>query len=459
MRARGASILLAWACVATAAPARAEEDPLSKARAAAVSKLESVATWADANRVAGFRDEVFRRILRLDPDHRRARAGLRYARPPKGGPWVQVADYRTPPNWNVGLLPEGERRATSALAPYRDAVLAVAESDATRRDRLREHLADVMPEDDGVRSALGHVRHEGRWVLPETVVARERRAKLRATARRIRDSVPFERVSPGDARTGKSPEYRSGLWRAYGSAQGDLKHAVVLAAAGDAFCHEVFGTQAAPDGDPTTLVLLEDPDQARSVVQRVRPEMLRDMEGLGSLWLAKGLLAVWHGDPGLRRTTGLRQAIDRHLDAREGRARGWITEGFGQRLCWYVAERHGSYFVRIAGTDRGPSGDEDRTVPDDPAQWLPAAADVLEREGARRLVATLTRSLNGMGGSDLLVAYALAAYLLEARPEAVDPFLDASTTLDDARKTIEQGLGADAESLAWRLKRWISEMP
>jgi hypothetical protein len=439
-------------------PARAGEpdDPLAKARAAAVSRLETVATWADGQRVAGFRDEVFERILLLDPDHRRSRAALRYAKASKGAPWVQSA-YRRPPNWNVGLLPEGERRLAAALGAYRDEVLAqVAEGDAERRERAQDDLLDLMPEDETLRRSLGHVRHRGTWVLPETVTGEETRAKHLARARRLRQEAaagigPYlEGLAAGWARA-----VRVGSWRAVGSSTDDIESSLALAAAGDAFCGPIFGDD---DEDRVReLVILESREEARRFLAKAAPNLLRDVDAVSGMPLGDGRFLSYHADRTRRRTSGLRNAIGLHLPREKTASRGWISEGLGQRLCWYVAGQHGPSFVKLEGTDRGKTSEEDGPLPDDPTHWLPAAGRVLGTRGAERVTSVLTMSLNAMGRSDVLASYALSAYLLEARPDSLLDFCEASLRSHDAAKVIEETLGSDPGSLARRVRRYALE--
>ena len=56
-----------------------------------------------------------------------------------------------------------------------------------------------------------------------------------------------------------------------------------------------------------------------------------------------------------------------------------------------------------------------------------------------------------------LVGYALAAYLLEGRPDRLERFVETLVRTSDAAKTVEEVLSGDLPSLVGRLRRFCLE--
>ena len=459
---RGVLASAAVALLAAAAWADATDDALAKARAGLVSRLESVLAWAEDQRISGFRHRVARLVLEVAPDHARARGLLKFRRASKQAPWTQDPKYQEPGNGNLALLPEAEGKVAAALGGYREAVLAAVGDDAARRDAELERLLDMAPEDVDVRRLLGHVEEGGRWALPETHRALAARASLvaageAARAKALRGAV----VDAESLAKGWTTAYRIGRRRALGSLEQplDARETLVMADAADAIARRVFGTPK--DSGLDIVYLFDTRDDARSFLRQKseeNAEALRKIEKVSALPLSPDvhLSILWKERKGL--TSAARSVVGDHLwSAFRGQSRGWVTEGFGQRIVWYATGVHGRYFVNLEGTDTERAADEEK-VPDDPAEWLPAAARVLGRpDAAPRLAALLTARLNAMRSSDVLLAYALAAYLVEGRPESLHAFVKASQTSDDATAVVRQVLDLDVRSFAGRLRRWLKD--
>jgi hypothetical protein len=458
---------LALLVAGTGRDARADaiDAKLAEARAAFVRRLEAVAAWCNAHQVYGERDDVYRRILAFQPDHATAREFLKYRRVAKV--WVQSPDYVAPTNWNKANVPEARKRLRAASEPYRDAVLAVLEEagpdlPATRREQLMESLLDLCPDDPAVRRARGDVEHEGRWVLPETVDGIKRRAALAAAKREAAKDAPEPTHDEKTIAEGWEGAARTEQVLVYGHVPSDeceklaatleITHRFLIAAVG----------KPMEDLHPRQVILLPDRDTARRLVKaRTGDEwadVLRKVELVSGLWLPTGALMSYREEASERRVAVLRQQIDVYLDAHfRGRQRGWVSEGLGQRLCKHAAGRHGPGFVNVETTELLTGDDEDVRVPPETEEWMGAAARALDRDPGPRIRAVLTMRLNAMKGGDVLAAYALAAYLLEGRAEALLPMLEATMASDDADKQCRDALGVDAETLAWRVRRWAAE--
>ena len=109
MRALGLLLLFA-----VGASADALETGRAQAAQLVVGDLEDLADWCSKNGLAGERDRIYESILQLDPDHARARKGLRYERD-KEGAWVRKRSYRAPRNRSQKTWPEFEQDRKSVV--------------------------------------------------------------------------------------------------------------------------------------------------------------------------------------------------------------------------------------------------------------------------------------------------------------------------------------------------------
>jgi hypothetical protein len=141
-----------------------------------------------------------------------------------------------------------------------------------------------------------------------------------------------------------------------------------------------------------------------------------------------------------------------------GHKRGWITMGVGGRMTWHLLRRHGPGFAHYGSTDQREKPGDGETLPDNPKAWIPAAAAVLKRDGARRLTALLTMKLGAMKAGDKLIAYGLAAYLLEGRSKDFVPFTLACAKRHDVDAVVKETLGYnDVAALSRALRRWLAQ--
>jgi hypothetical protein len=208
-------------------------------------------------------------------------------------------------------------------------------------------------------------------------------------------------------------------------------------------------------------LLVEDRDTARKWLSARGPdyaEARRDVEHYGSIQLPTGSVLCYLKEPASRRVSALRQVVSRVINhwSRGDRDRGWILEGLEQRLCWHIDSTQGHPFSSH-GHSEAPREDRGEEPPDSEEDWIAHAAKALAEDPIPRFRMLLTRRLNAMEVADSLAAYALGAFLLEGRPEALGPFLKATMTLDDADKQSEAAFGVDAATLAWRVRRFAIE--
>lgn len=439
---------------------------LAEAGAALVRRLEGVASWCHESQVFLERDATYREILRFAPDHARSRSVLKYTRDLKTKAWVQKG-YVEPKNWNKGHVPTAQRRRQEAVLPYRDAVLALLDGagaawSPARRAEVGERLVDLMPEDATLRAARGDVEDEGRWLLPESVEGRKRRREFEALRRKIDAEPPA--VRRDEQGQGWECAITTGAVSVWSTAGAECLPLLLLADAAERFFTAAVGP-GRETRTPFRALMLEDRDAARRWLAKAGPEYdeaRRDVEKFGSLWLPIGAVLGFLREPEDRRSSVLVQCLQRGLllRVRRDRSRGWVGAGLLQRLSWHVDAHHGAGFTADEHTEgKGKRGAEEEveTVPAADTSWLAAAAATLEADPVRRISTLLTRRTNAMEAQDVLAAYALASYLLEGRPEALMPFLEATYSLDDADAQAQKAVSVDVATLAWRVRRWALE--
>jgi hypothetical protein len=444
--------------------ARADDadDAVAKARDRLLHQMEDIAHWARYGRIAGFAHDVYARVLDLDPDNAHARSVLKYHRDGDDGPWVQEPDYEKPANRDDKKLEEGKAKLEEAFEGYRDELLAFVKAHpglpASRADAILEPVIDVLPQDATLRAAQGAVQVDGRWMLPESQRGIEtRKARTEALAG-FRAAVQVD-VRAVEGVPGWATAYESTSRQFVGTvAPARIQQAFQNLEVADRLCISLWGTPAKTVA-PESVILLNGRDEARDYVRVYNdPKLLAQIDSVGSLWLPHATELDYFADPNLADTSPVRTVIGNHLYRRFEKPRAWVIEGIGQRLTWAVAGRQGPTFVNADAAGRF-APDDPTTQPEDIAGWPAAAARLLASQGGERIARAMkAKQLTGLNAADALVAYGLAAYLLEGRPDDFAPFVEASDKGDDPRTVVSQVLKTDIDALALRVHRWLLEL-
>ena len=464
----GAASLSLFLCLLlppTAAQADELDAALAKAERKLVSHLNSLVKWGAGKRVSGFRHRVYRLILQFSPDDKRARGVLLYKRKGKKGPWVQDPEYAEPADFAKGTLAKAEARQRVALQKYRDAVLeaidASGDPESPGASAAFKSLLAIFPQDGVLRRRLGDVEVDGAWLMPETVAARKRRMQIAAVIAKIEFKAGEgiereEALQGGHSVTGWRTADRR-VWSTFGSDAG--KKCLRAMNAADLFCTHLLGKIKSTRG-PEFSVLFNDHEFMRTFLASSPKwkSALDDLKYVSSVHLADGTLLTYDKTARRHQLSLTRQVVGGGLAMYfRGSSRGWITEGVGQRITWYLQGAHGPSFVSLEKTERHRSGAHDK-LPSEAGNWTQVAARVLQRDGPARLAAVLTKRLNAMGAADVLVAYGLAAFLMETRPEDFLSFTKATVKGHDMDSIVKKTLGADDVAMLTRvLQRWLTE--
>jgi hypothetical protein len=91
------------------------------------------------------------------------------------------------------------------------------------------------------------------------------------------------------------------------------------------------------------------------------------------------------------------------------------------------------------------------------SDWVALARKVAAKQGGPRLPILAGLSLNGMTAEDDVMAFAVAAYLVECRYESVAALYEAAASFPSIDYALTTSLGLDLESLDWRFGRWLEE--
>ena len=179
---------------------------------------------------------------------------------------------------------------------------------------------------------------------------------------------------------------------------------------------------------------------------------------LQSAWINNAELGIWDKEEVYRLDSSTRQAVQLHFRRAFGitEKRGWVVEGMGLYLSGLLCGTRLMWFVqpsRYAGGE--PSRWEAQLQKD--FDWLVPARQLFASKELPSLKHVLRRDVNSLTEADMLVAFALAAYLLESRPDEVAPLLRKVADSKDGAQAVFDALGMNQVELTERLRRWLSE--
>jgi len=457
---------------ASSGRAQSLETERQEAVAVLIGSLEELVDWSTKNKLFAERDKIFEQILAFDPDNFRAHKGLGHSRL-RDGTWVPEEDRKEPKNYNPSALADLAAERTRLTQDFRDRMLGIllryeGELGPARREDIYYQILSVRPDDKDIRATLGEVLLDGNWVLGESATAKQRRAELKAAVKDSLASVskPQELLpSRADSDLGVAWKtlLRTDNVRVVSTGDHDEAMRVLQAAeAARGLFNIAFGVVVPYPADYTIYLLVHEKEQlaflsAHPAVDEEGKAFFLSLQGCELPGLAD--CVYWNADPAARLDGTTRHTISRLLGTSFGLTteHGWAYEGLGlyltreivgTRLTWYVqpgsdpSEYQKSLRARLLATK---------------TNWMNEAFEILGSERRPDLERVLTRNVNGMKVEDLLVSYALAAYLIEGRPDQVAPLLRRIGGGVAPGMAIRQVLGMDIDQLTERLQRWLGE--
>ncbi|MBL6721518.1 MAG: hypothetical protein ISQ08_08900 [Planctomycetes bacterium] len=457
------------------APALAR--PQDEARAALDKQLawelEGLAERCQQAKAFVERNATYELLLRFDPEHAKARKTLGHKKDRKSGEWTVPERSRPPKAAEEEIAAPLRAERETLLRGHVDAVLVLLDGQELPVRILRreeQRLLELMPDHEGLRERTGEVREGDSWVLRETVHAR----LTRKAHEKLRGDLKGAAPDPAEAAI-EAAEQTWGVTFSKALAtpavrvvsavsDGEASETAKRAHATYAYLDQLLGTtDTLAQG---TLYLFEGPAATAAFCQAYPglEEATRKLFG--------GLLCSYldhhHANASSakreeRLDGAVRMSIARHLAWTTGTwsKHGWIAEGFGIYITHQMTGTRLIYTVRESEGSSSKGGDkvEDRMKRKD-ADWLALARTTLQGKDAPKLAFTLGRDVNTLTRGDVLVANALAAYLLEGCEPGTALRVLKRIGRDEvgSAKALEEELGLDPPALERRLIRWLEEL-
>lgn len=443
------------------------------AREELVEGLLELAEWCTKKKVFLQRHQVYEAVLHFDPENSVARRGLGFVRD-KEGNWVEKARRIAPRDYDREAAAESPERRAVVAERYRAHFLALLESeDAKLTPAQREEvLGDLLaadPDDPKVHELRGEVKVEGSWVLRETAQGKEGRARLKELVQEGFRSAPPVKEAPPNAKERAfgvewTAVYASPLARSLGTGTVEEIRRLpdALHAAREVF-RKALSIEASYPEDLTIYSLARPGDAARFLEKHPSIDdgyrkFLATLDG--SLIQGCGDTANWSEEEHRRLDGLVRQGLTWLFVQGCGVTTedGWIIEGFGlyltrelvgTRLTWFV--QPSSYLV--------PADDQalKARLLDTRTNWMAEAQKVFESEHRPHLEFLLGKDVNKLTTEELLYSYVLAAFLIEARPEAIPVLLKAVGAGTSSQQALARALGMELPRIDERARRWLGE--
>ena len=460
----GASVV---AALEIAAPVTIEdfEEERSALRKSLADGLYDVGKWCHKKKWYAERDRLYREAVAADPEHLKARKALGFKRN-RDGSWEQPEEPEVQRNRGRVDLDEIEAQVAKVLDDWHTDVHALL---AKYKDDVGQDVYQVemklilkrFPKDEVAHQALGHVPGwEGRpWVSKEVKASYERRKELkdlvagsRTAGGKFADLEPrdFEGDLTWEA-SGKNP-----LARAFSkTGDEDVKVALEVANAAQVLFNEGMGIEVElPEG--LTFYLVEDNAQLVEVAEAHTKGKGAGLETVGAFWLDWRSMVNWGESTTIRLDGVSRQTVSWLLKHKFQLTdkQGWAWEGIGLYLSYRLCGTRLRFFVRESDYDRGADRSDNLRDPD--VNWLKLAKDVLQNQRPN-MKFLLGKDVNNMTERELLVSYALGAYLVEGR-KAELPGILARIAKEPSTTVLEEVLGLDPDQLGDELLEWLDAL-
>lgn len=427
--------------------------------------LYEVGKWCHKKKWYAERDRIYREVLLFDPDHRSARKALGFERK-RDGSWVVKDEPEAERNRGRVDLDAIDEKMADALEEWRVAtheLLGEHASELSEEQKRAEYqlIVDRFDDDEVAHKALGHVPGwKGKpWVSPEFKNSYERRKSLKEIVdAALKSGAKVEELEAREfeaeltwVKSGKNSRARA-FARV---AEEDVVVAVALAQAAEALVQKGLELDVElPEG--LTLYMMEDNAQLIEVAA-AHPEFeATGLDGVGALWLDWRSMVTWGEETVIRADAVSRQTVSWLLKHKYGLLpkQGWAYEGVGLYLSYRTCGTRLRFYV--SDNDYGDGADRSDMLRDPNVDWLDLALDVMVKEPPN-LAFVLGKEAPSLTEKELLVSYALGAYLVEARPEDLKTILS-RITKEPSTVVLEEVLGKDLDGIGAELRRWLKAL-
>jgi hypothetical protein len=465
------------ASAAEPAPVCSLSEDLAGLRAELLAKAEELAERAQKAQANVARDELYRAILCIDPDHKEARKVLGFAKGKQGWTlkkYVPQKDRGKPEDLAAIAEQRGslgvdfERRFRAALEA------AGAEGPAALDAERRELLAVMWFGDDNIelRRELGFEFDEEAklWRMSEVLAARADRAERKELLERLLKEVPEPEVTEVDetgAKTGIGFPSVFANERALVCSTGkpeEAKRVLQIMHIAPDFLSESF-RRSDPTLDQKWFVYdLANPNLRRQFYQNhpdVKPEERERFSNSAAITF--GFLALCGSGEApanrydcislTRAGQYLRPIVGLQVE------RGWAWAGLSTYLSYQLCGTRLTQWIQDSKYSDGKAKDLGERLVDPKVDWLLEARLLLEEPGrAASLRTVLGRETKDLGPDELVIGYAFCAYLFEGRREDLCKILDRMREGQTSPQAVEGVLSMSVESASQRLLEWLQAM-
>ncbi len=441
-----------------------------KARDELVPKLRALVAWCDAGQFFQERNCACEAVLAFEPDDEAARRTLHYSRG-KDGRWTRGLIPKSSP-------PDAEHAAAvaakheDAFAEFRAAALRLvddADAPTAGRERALDELIGVEPDCTDARAADREELVGGRWLLQETALAKRRRRELVEAidaAKKACGPATKSGLAGDEASLASWSDVREiGPLRVL--AGPNVPEAEAAARAGAVVlstCRETTG-RATPTTGRLRLYLFADKTEGLAAVARDKRLTADDRAWATELTTFPVPMTddtyIWSHDPGARVEAAMRCVVgeclwrmffvkSKPVWAREGTCH-WYSE--------ILLGTHDCYFMKRTeyGDAQKEAADLHKRLFSDGSDWLAEARALEKSPRWPDLRLSLARDASTATSEDALVAYCLARYLIEGRPEKFGDVMRAVGAAKTSPDLVAATLDATVEGLDRRLRRWVRE--
>ena len=429
--------------------------------------LEELVAWCQDQRLYQARNELSLALLHFDPEHEKARRLLGYKKN-RDGTWRAPRVPARGRNSGKKHLEELVLRLKETLQPFCDRLLRL-HNDGTSHNAARNKIvADLLalrPDSEEYRKLDGEVQDDGEWILVETLAIRERREFITNSADQALVDGGEPQPDPlSHSEASAKLDWQNGWNTPHFRVQGtvdskELKRVAEHLEACVPFYQEVMKPKRPWAGRLTAYLLTSRTEVKTALGARSASGKTLSMTDVGRVWALPelGLIISMKPTPEGRLDSVVRFAMGFLSYAHIGSPPESLDEG----LMLYLGQKISTTTLTWAfNTDRY-SGSKKKSIKSDlfaeNADWLRAARELLasgQRPETHKLLYT---TLNAMTEIDYVFSFALAAYLIEGRPQDGVAFLHAMGHRSRPEEALEKTTNLTFQSLDERLVRWLAE--
>tara|TARA_R110002126_G_scaffold4409_14_gene23208 strand:+ start:6441 stop:7865 length:1425 start_codon:yes stop_codon:yes gene_type:complete len=450
------------------------EEQVQTSMSTVITTLVELADRCQKDRNFLQRNVTYELLITLEPDHKEARKTLGYKWDRKEETWTPPKRPKTPKDKDPALALEVMEARDVVLTGHRDRVLAaLAKAPDLPKDRrlaIVKSVIQLLPDDATLRAAAGQVKHKDKWIDESTArsltIREQREARIKELKKEIGEpesttSTPAEDAL-GQTWSGK---LKTANLRILGTcSKTELTKIATYSQATVSYLNEIFKTE--PIKNANLYVLLGDGSK-NSFMDKwpgLEPDKRTLYKQLFAVYLDFDNLASIAPTDDKRLDAAVRLNVYRHLNHNWNvyEKHGWVNEGFGMYLTWQITGTRLVFFVRdteYTDPNQLELNDLNKKLREGNVDWLKLAKKQLTGKKRVNLSFMLGRDVNQLTPEDLLISYALAAYILETQePAVVTRIMKLIGEGQPSAAVLEEELKVKLPKLPETLATWLDEI-